>query len=253
MSVHLVGGGWSPNSADVYRPFLDEAAAAAKRAGRDVPKVAIIAVRDGDAAEHAEKLRQALAEAGQFEAVVTLLGHDDHVADAAVQDVDGIVIGGGLTPAYLSAVRPVAPVIRKLVADGVPYLGFSAGSAIAATRAVVGGWLIGGLEVSPEDGAEDLDEVAIRPGLGVFDSSIDVHAAQWGNLSRLIAATEAGLIPGGYAIDENTVLIVGGAGARAGVGEGEDALTVAGAGAVWVISRSTVGVLVERTRRRGLS
>jgi hypothetical protein len=92
--------------------------------------------------------------------------------------------------------------IRLLVGDGLPYLGFSAGSAIAAERAILGGWRIGDVAVCPEDASEDLDEVTVEQGIGLLDVSIDVHAAQWGTVSRLIAAAEAGLIDSGLAIDE---------------------------------------------------
>ena len=149
-------------------------------------------------------------------------------------DVDGIVIGGGLTPAYLTAITPIAGEIRRQVSAGIPYLGFSAGAAIAAERALIGGWRIGGVEVSNEDGSEDLDEVTFAQGIGLLDVTVEVHAAQWGNLSRLIAATEAGLVDGGLAIDENTALVVG-----------EGALGVVGAGSVWRVSQADGGVLVS--------
>lgn len=234
MSVHLVGGGWTPeNDAAVFGPFLDEATARGIAAGRTEPRIAIIAVRDGDGDEHIEKLRSAVAAAGAFEPVPTSIAHGELTEPRAIQDVDGILIGGGLTPAYLDAVQPIAGEIRRQVAAGIPYLGFSAGAAIAAERALIGGWRIGGVEVSPEDGSEDLDEVTIEQGIGLLDVTVEVHAAQWGNLSRLIAATEAGLIEGGLAIDESTALVVG-----------EGALNVVGAGSVWRVSQSDAGVLV---------
>jgi len=234
MSVHLVGGGWTPeNDAAVFGPFLVEATARGAASGRTEPRIAIIAVRDGDGDEHIEKLSSALAAAGAFEPVRTSIAHGELTEPRAIQDVDGILIGGGLTPAYLDAIQPIAGEIRRQVAAGIPYLGFSAGAAIAAERALIGGWRIGGVEVSPEDGSEDLDEVTIEQGIGLLDVTVEVHAAQWGNLSRLIAATEAGLIEGGLAIDESTALVVG-----------EGALNVVGAGSVWRVSQSDAGVLV---------
>ncbi|GAB3123475.1 Type 1 glutamine amidotransferase-like domain-containing protein [Glaciibacter psychrotolerans] len=235
MSVHLVGGGWTPdNYASMFGPFLEEASARAVADGRTAPRIAIIVVRDGDAAEHAAQLGTALAAGGLFEPVTTLLDHDGVAELIAVANVDGILIGGGLTPAYLSALTPIAGEIRRQVSAGVPYLGFSAGAAIAAERALIGGWRIGGVEVSPEDGSEDLDEVTLGQGIGLLDVTVEVHAAQWGNLSRLIAATEAGLIDGGLAIDENTTLVIG-----------EGALAVVGAGSVWRVSQADGGVLVS--------
>lgn len=234
MSVHLVGGGWTPeHDAAVFGPFVAEATERALAAGRMAPRIAIIAVRDGDAAEHAEELAAALSAGGLFEAVTTLLAHGDLAPRAAVTDVDGIVIGGGLTPAYLRAVAPIADEIRRQVSAGVPYLGFSAGAVIAAERALIGGWRIGGVAVSPETASEDLDEVTLEPGIGLLDVTVDVHAAQWGTLSRLVAATEAGLVDGGLAIDEGTALVVG-----------DGTLSAVGAGSVWRVSQVDRGVLV---------
>jgi len=93
---------------------------------------------------------------------------------------------------------------------------------------------MGGVEVTTQDAAEGLDEITIEPGIGLLDVTVEVHAAQWGTLSRLVAATEAGLIDGGLAIDESTALIVG-------VG----ALGVVGAGSVWRVSQADGGVLVS--------
>lgn len=235
MSVHLVGGGWTPeNDAAVYGPFLDEATARAAASGRAEPRIAVIVVGEGDAGEHTGGLAAALAAAGPFEPVITTLGHEGLASNNAVADVDGIVVGGGLTPACLTAVAPIAGEIRRQVSAGVPYLGFSAGAMIAAERALIGGWRIGGVVVSPEHGSEGLDEVTIEHGIGLLDVTVEVHAAQGGTLSRLIAATEAGLIEGGLAIDESTALVVG-----------EGALKVVGAGSVWRVSQADGGVLVS--------
>ncbi len=234
MSVHLVGGGWQDEPDGVaYAAFVAEAAARAARDGRERPRIAVVAVRE-DADEHAQKLLVALAPAGAVEPLVTAVAEGAVVPAGAFAQADGILIGGGLTPAYRDALEPLFETIRDLVGDGVPYLGFSAGSAIASTNALVGGWLIGGVAIAPEDVAEDLDDVTVLPGIGLVDVSIDVHVAQWGALSRLVAATEAGLVDAGVGIDENTVLIAG-----------SGALRVAGAGSVWRVTASEQGVLVS--------
>ena len=147
MSVHLVGGGWQGEPDGVaYALFVREATARAAAAGRDLPRVAVVAVRDGDAADHADRLIAASAPAGRIDAVVTAVGERDAVPAAAFDDVDGILIGGGLTPAYRDRLEPHFDVIRALVLAGVPYLGFSAGSAIASAGALLGGWRIGGVD-----------------------------------------------------------------------------------------------------------
>ncbi|MDQ0743685.1 cyanophycinase-like exopeptidase [Clavibacter sp. B3I6] len=105
---------------------------------------------------------------------------------------------------------------------------------MAAETALVGGWRIGDVEVVQESASEDLDEVTVEQGIGLIDVAVDVHAAQWGTLTRLIAATEAGLVEGGVAIDEGTVLIVG-----------EGQLVVQGRGSVWSVIGSETGVTVS--------
>lgn len=235
MSVHLVGGGWqdAPDGAP-YAAFVAESAARAAAAGRDLPRIAVVAVRDGDGAEHAAKLVAAASAGGEFDPHVTAVELDGQIPASAFADVDGILVGGGLTPVYRDLLEPHFGELRRQVAVGVPYAGFSAGAAIAAERALVGGWRIGGVPVSPEDASEDLDELTVAPGIGLVDVSVDVHVAQWGTLSRLVAAVEAGLVEGGLGIDELTALIVG-----------EGGLRVAGHGSVWRVLPAESGVLVS--------
>ncbi|WP_187264995.1 Type 1 glutamine amidotransferase-like domain-containing protein [Homoserinibacter sp. GY 40078] len=236
MSVHLVGGGFTPTGdPEVTGVFLAEAAARAAGSGRIVPRIGVLLVvaddvpSEGFRAEYPASLRAVAA----CEPVVTVLVAGERFAPAVLTDIDGLVIGGGLTPAYLAAVDDIVEEIRLLVADGLPYLGFSAGAMIAADRAVIGGWRINGVPVCPEATAEGLDEVTIAEGLGLVDLAVDVHAAQWGTLGRLVAATEAGMVDGGVAIDEGTVLIVA-----------DEGFAVHGAGSVWQVLDEPAGVIV---------
>jgi cyanophycinase len=116
----------------------------------------------------------------------------------------GLFVAGGDTPAYQEALEGF------VFPAELHYCGFSAGAAVAASRAIVGGWTRGGRPILDADFGEGLDELEVRGGLGVVDFAVDVHAAQWGTLTRLVAAVDAGLVDEGYAIDEGTVLIVGG-------------------------------------------
>ncbi|MCU1474431.1 Type 1 glutamine amidotransferase-like domain-containing protein [Amnibacterium sp.] len=226
--LHLAGGGWS-GTPEPWRAFLADARAAG---GRERPRIAVLAVRNGDEREHVERLVAALT--GPVDPRVATAPHGGALDAAVLDDVDGVLVGGGLTPAYLDAVLPLAERIRALVADGRPYAGFSAGSSIAARHALLGGWRHDGVPVVDEEIGEDLGELLVRDGLGLTDLTIDVHAAQWGTLARLITAVGGGLVPEGAAIDEDTVLVLG------------DVTTVGGTGNVWWVSSGDGAVAVRR-------
>ncbi|WP_353988306.1 Type 1 glutamine amidotransferase-like domain-containing protein [Ruicaihuangia caeni] len=236
MSIHLVGGGWPPRDAGaVFVPFLEESAQRASASGRAVPRVALVLVvaeRDGGE-RYRDDFERMLRDAAPVEPVTSLLLEGESLETAVLSEIDGLLIGGGLTPAYLDAVEPIIGQLRLLVADGLPYLGYSAGAMIAADAAIIGGWRIGEVPVCSEQCGEDLDQVTVAAGIGLVDLSIDVHAAQWGTLTRLIAAVEAGELDSGLAIDEHTALIVG-----------EGALRVVGTGSVWSVHGGDDGVVV---------
>lgn len=231
VSIHLAGGGWSN---ELFIEFLAESMARAAGAGRAIPRVGVLLVTEPErAAEERARYAEKLAAVSACDPVITVVDEGEFATSSLLTGIDGLLIGGGLTPAYLVAVGPVVDEIRLLVADGLPYLGFSAGAAIAADTALIGGWRIDGIPVTAEDNAEDLDEVTIEPGIALVDLTIDVHAAQWGTLARLVAATDAGLVDGGLGVDENTVLIAG---------DGD--LRVSGLGNVWQVRRGDDGVIV---------
>jgi len=235
VSVFLLGGPAAPETeSTVYAAFIAEAAALAVVAGRLAPRIAIVVVHDGDGLEQSAALERAVARAGEIEAIRVVVREGGVVAQAQLAEVDGIVVGGGLPSAYAEAVAPVATDIRRLVASGLPYLGISAGAMIAAEHAIIGGWRVGEVPVSPEAASEELDEVTIGDGLGLVDIAVEAHAAQWGTLGRLVAATEAGVVDGGVAIDENTALVVG-----------QGALSVLGGGSVWQVFTAEHGVVVR--------
>jgi cyanophycinase len=239
VSIFLWGGGWSPGGdAEIVAPFIVEAAERAAGSGRMIPRIGFLLVREEDpASAYPEGFPASFEAVAPCEPVVALLtvpgAGPTEFGSEVLNDIDALVIGGGMTPDYLTAVEPIMEEIRLLVADGLPFLGFSAGAMIAADRAVIGGWRIDGVAVCPEETAEDLDEVTVQDGLGLVDLAIDVHAAQWGTLGRLVAGTEAGLVGGGVAIDEFTALIVA-----------DDGLRVAGAGSVWRVLDDPAGVIV---------
>lgn len=237
MSVHLIGGG-ATTSADaaLHAPFVAEAAARAQAAGRSVPRIAVISLHP-DAAAKAAALGELLVEAGagrELALQLTAASVDEPVTYRAVDDVDGIAVGGGIVEQVRAGLEPMFGELRRLVAGGVPYLGVSAGAMIAAEASLGGGTRIGGVVVSPEDPSLPGEDLEIEQGIGLVDVAIEVHTAQRGMLSRLVAAVESGLVAGGLAIDERTALIVG-----------DGALRVEGAGSVWRVLPTDGGVLVS--------
>lgn len=241
MSVHLVGGGLATvQPIRVYGGFVAEAVAHARQDGRFKPKIGVVQLHEGDAEEGAElygRFGQMLTGLSPCEPVPFLVDEGDTMATGQLTGLDGLLVSGGLTPAYLRAVLPLKDEIQTLVGAGVPYLGFSAGAAIAAERAIVGGWKIGDLTVTHEDNGEELDELTLADGLGLVDFGVDVHAVQWGNLSRAVMAVATGGLERALALDESTVCIVDGAARR-----------VHGIGQAWWLERLADGVAVRLQR-----
>lgn len=237
MSIHLIGGGATTSAdAPLHAPFVTEASLRAAAAGRERPRIAVVSLHP-EAEEKAAALGQLLIEAGDGAAIELHLAAaraGAPIAQAAVADVDGIAIGGGNVETVRAGLEPVFDEIRRQVAGGVPYLGVSAGAMIAGELSLGSGTRIGGVVVAPEDPGEPGAELELDPGIGLVDVTIEVHVAQRGVLSRVIAAAEAGLIAGALGIDERTALIVGNGGFR-----------VEGAGNVWRVLPTDGGVLVS--------
>ncbi|MGW7421408.1 hypothetical protein ACWGJB_15250 [Streptomyces sp. NPDC054813] len=199
--IFLVGGGW--HAPEVYGPLLRAAGAGSRRIG-------CVIVDEGDGAEQFGRYAGALRAAGECVPVPLLVPVGGRFEPGSLKDgLDGVLVCGGLTPAYQDAFAGCLELLPEVLAEhGIPYAGFSAGAVLAARRAVVGGWLVDGVPVCPPDTAEDLDGVEVRPGLGLAPFAVEVHAAQWGTLGRLVAAVAHGWVPYGVAVDENTVLTV---------------------------------------------
>ncbi|WP_406455344.1 hypothetical protein OH768_19570 [Streptomyces sp. NBC_01622] len=204
-STFLIGGGWDTPA--VHAPFLRAAAASAGA----VPRVGCVIVDEGEGEGDRQFARYdaALRAAADCTPVPSLVPIGERYDIRAASDVDGLLVCGGLTPAYQDAFAGCLDLLPGLLAERrIPYAGFSAGAALAARSAVVGGWLLDGVPVCPEDTAEDLEEIAVRPGFGLVPFAVDAHAAQWGTLPRLIAAVTRHRLPHGVAVDENTLVEV---------------------------------------------
>ncbi|KTR93872.1 hypothetical protein NS220_11010 [Microbacterium testaceum] len=237
MGIHLLGGGRDVAACgSLLEAFVREAR---ERAAGRALAIALLLVLEADDDASVDRFRGVLEAAGAAsdEIRVHAILEGESFADAVIE-ADGVFVGGGLTPAYLDAVRGIREVIRERVAGGMPYAGFSAGAAIAAAPALVGGYRVRGIEVVSADAGEELDAVEVRPGLGLLDFAVDVHAAQWGTLSRLVAAVDARLVADGVAIDEHTALVI----------SAQAAPSVRGSGQVWRVESAASGVHVQLLR-----
>ncbi len=225
--VHLIGGGWNPDAATaVYGPFLADAAPVAVAAGRNEPTIACVVIDEGDGLEQFarwETVLLAVAPCRPLPVLVDIGGRFDAVS---LLGADGLLVCGGLTPAYAAALSPAAADIAAWLRDRQrPYAGFSAGSAVAASAAVVGGWLADGVPICSDDASEDLAEITVADGLGLSPFTVDVHCAQWGTLPRLIENVRRHPERIGVGIDEDTVLVLQ-----------DGTATVRGRGSVWRVA-----------------
>jgi cyanophycinase len=239
VSIHLVGGGRDETQyAALYGGFVTEAGRRARGRGASEPTVGLVVVHEPeDVAKGADSLARfsaALHVTAPVRCRPVVVAAGAQLEPGRLDGLDGLFVAGGLTPAYATALRPLAPEIRRLVGEGMPYLGFSAGAALAPGRALVGGFRQDGVVVCAADNGEDLDQVTVVDGLGLVEVTVDVHAAQWGNVTRLMAAVRSGAVATGVAVDEDTVLVVDGS-----------AMRVAGAGRLWWVSRDGAGLHVR--------
>ena len=120
----------------------------------------------------------------------------------------GLFVCGGVTPSYQQALCINPAWLAYLHETQIPYGGTSAGAAIAAQTAIVGGWQAQQRDILFVGASEGIDPLTTKQGLGLVPFAVDVHASQMGTLTRLIHAVKLGLVDEGWAIDENTLLAV---------------------------------------------
>jgi cyanophycinase len=225
MWTFLIGGGRDAVAA--HEPFVRAAGGAV-----------VAFVLDEGAETDTGRWRDTLSAAGAVEPRVVVVSPANPPRAAHLDGAAGVYVAGGLTPAYRDVlVGAGTGWLDAARAAGMAYAGFSAGAAIAPARALVGGWRTRyrdrDLDACHEDCAEGLDPLTVLPGLGLVPFLVDVHAAQWGTLNRLIHALAAADLDEGWAIDEGTVMevdggvvTVRGSGAATRVRRGPDGCTV---------------------------
>jgi cyanophycinase len=218
MRSFLIGGGRDPDELQAaLAPFVDATA------GGDIVALVLDEGEDTDVPRWEHALRTAGADSVRS----VVVSRDRPPVRDDVLTATGIFVAGGWTPEYQGVLVTAAGGgwLEAAREAGAVYGGFSAGAAVAAKEALVGGWkdVLDGRDypVCAEEAAEDLGAIELRRGLGVVEAVIDVHAVQWGTLGRLVHAVRLADGDVGYAIDENTTLEVE-----------DEAVTVHGAGLV---------------------
>jgi cyanophycinase len=227
--VFLIGGG------------RDDAAVRASHAGfvraaGDGPIVALVLDEgtDTDPARWIEALRLA----GAAEANAIVVSPDTPPRAEQLAGAAGVFVAGGWTPGYHEAlVEPGTDWLPQL-----PFAGFSAGAAVASSQAILGGHRLGEVGICAEEAGEDLEPLTVRPGLGLVPFAVDVHATQWGTLTRLVHAVDAWLAPEGWAVDEGTALVVE---------RGGHEPRVEGLGSAYRVARADAGTLAITVVRAG--
>lgn len=209
--VFLIGGGWNAEFfSETFGHFISSATRGGER------RIAIVLADEPGEDSHALFLRffEAFENIGLTlsEAAEVIVSKENFLSKEKLGAIKptGIFVCGGLTPAYFDALCIEKNWLEYLTENEIPYCGFSAGASIASDKAIIGGWqreienkIV---QIADENAGEDLDLLDVRNGLGLVDFSIDVHATQWGTLSRLIHAVDSKLCGEGFAIDENTML-----------------------------------------------
>lgn len=205
-SVFLIGGGWNEAAfPQTYGPIVR---AVTMRGGA---RIACILLDEDDRDAYFARSAAALTAVGCSDVCPVFVSPERPLRQADVDGVGGILVGGGLTPAYHDAIVPAAATwLPALVEHGMPYAGFSAGAMIAPAQGIIGGWKLrhgeNDMVICSEDVSEDLEYLEVRPGLGLVPFAVDVHASQYGTPTRLLHAISAGAVPEGWAIDEDTMI-----------------------------------------------
>jgi cyanophycinase len=194
--VYLIGGGRGEDAVRAsHAPFVNAVGARA---------IVALVLDEGDDTD-VDRWTGSLSAAGAESVRSVVISKDRPPTAEDLRDAGGVFVAGGWTPGYQEALAG-----RDWLPPDVVYGGFSAGAAIAGEWAIVGGWRHAGRDVCAEEAGEDLEPLTVRPGLGLVPFAVDVHATQWGTLTRLVHTVRAGLVPEGWAIDEGTALVYDG-------------------------------------------
>ncbi len=243
--VFLMGGGWEPEGwPQTYGPFVQ----AAQVSGRCQISLILAADHNDEKMEIATRYRSVFETLGLAAEEMTIVWVSETCPlkpeMLTASQPTGVFVGGGITPAYQTALCADKTWLDYLHQEQIPYAGFSAGAAIAVEQAIVGGWKVQRAEqaigILDADFGEGIEYLEVRPGLGLLPFAVDVHASQWGTITRLIQAVDLEMVADGWAIDENTVIHTYG-----------DQLTIGGLGHAYHVQRRAARALNVQLYRAG--
>jgi cyanophycinase len=213
-NIFLIGGGGDQPGAwpDTYGRFL-------QAAGGEKARLALVAV--GATASDATEilafnrnifLKLELPPAQILELPLIQGQHLETSALAALEP-SGVCVCGTSTPLCHQVLCQDLEWVHWMQEKNLPYCGVSSGAVVAGDRAVMGGWRVT-VDGDPHPfqahwASEGLDDLEVRPGLGLAPFAIECHAGQWGTLTRMIHAVAMELVDQGWAIDEDTLLELG--------------------------------------------
>jgi cyanophycinase len=161
-SIFLLGGGW--NEAAFPQTYGRFTAAV----GDGAPRIACVLLDVIDRDAYFERSAAAFAAISTANVYSVFVSPDRPLRPDDLEDASGVLVGGGLTPAYHDAIVPgAADWLPALIERGIPYAGFSAGAMIAPSQGIIGGWKLrhgsADLVICSEDVSEDEEYLDIRP------------------------------------------------------------------------------------------
>lgn len=256
MSFFLVGGGYDESLTDVHDEFVQQA----RQHDPEAPVVVVVAGPASESADHAAELAGIVTSRWPEATILTIHldgpGTAPTIGDPAaaqwaedesftlpdgLDQVAGIIVGGGWVPSYVNGLAPAADLLSRAVRGGAPWLGFSAGAMATSVTALAGGWKLRDRQVGQHAGAEGFEEVTLVEGLGLVSLTVATHNDTLSGDGLLVSAIENGLLGQAVAIDEGTCLCVDATSGRT---------RVMGHGLVRWYSRDAGGVLVRSERSR---
>ena len=213
-NIFLIGGGGDQPKAwaDTYGRFLQAAGGAEARLA-----LAAVGVVPTETVELLAYYRKIFVKLGASpDAIFDLPLTEGQTLDLqtlAALEPTGVCVCGTSTPLCQQVLCADTAWVDWLKEKNLPYCGLSSGAVVAGERAVVGGWCVSvDGEQHPfqaRSTSEGLDDLEVRPGLGLAPFAVECHAGQRGNLTRLIHAVAMELVGEGWAIDEDTLLEIG--------------------------------------------